>query len=105
VDQIYCQVFFDSAYATNVLKIFEIIGSGESFTIESPAKSQQKATMFIPITYGTQVGLFDEAPAFEVEHQTTLLGRHDVYVRPVRGSITIDAEALRGACAEPKTLR
>ena len=82
-----------------------MVGSGKGFTIEAPAKSQQKATIFIPITSGIQVGTFREHPRFEVEHHTTSLGRHDVYVRPVGGRIDINAEALKEACAALKTLR
>ena len=104
VEQLYCQVFFDSVFAINILRIFEIVGSGEGFTIETPAKSQQKATIFIPITSGVQVGSFAKQPTFEVEHKITALGRHDVYVRPAGGSVEIDAKELREACTVPTTL-
>src|SRR5450759_3556916 len=56
VPQSYCQVFFDSVFAVNFLDIFATIGSGSRFTIETPEKSQEKATIMIPITSGTQVG-------------------------------------------------
>lgn len=105
VEQIYCQVFFDSVFAISILEIFDVIGSGKGFTIEEPAKSQQKATIFIPITSGLQVGSFRKQPTFQVGHRTTSLGRHDVYVRPVGGEIDINAEAFRKACAASATLR
>ena len=105
IEQLYCQVFFDSVFAINILKIFEVIGSGKGFTIESPTKIQQKATIFISITTGTQLGSFKKHSKFEVEHQTTSLGRHDVYVRPVGGRIELDIEEFRKACVASETLR
>ena len=105
IDQIYCQVFFDSVFAINILRIFEIIGSGgKGFKIETPAKSQEKATIFIPITSGIQVGSFTDQPTFEVEHKMTELGRHDVYVLPKGGHILINSAAFREACMAPGTL-
>jgi len=44
----YFQVFFDSVFAINFLGIFATIGSGNGFTIETPEKSQEKATIMIP---------------------------------------------------------
>lgn len=105
VDQVYCQVFFDSVFAINFLDIFGIVAQGGSgFKVEKPHKSQ-KATITISIKKGVQIGSFDENPSFEVERRRTPLGRHDVYVRPVRGRIIIDADTLRGVCADPTTLR
>jgi len=92
--QAYCQVFFDSMYAINVLRIFEIIGSGAGFQIDNPAKSQEKTTIMIPITSGQRVATYDEIPTFTVEHQVTRLGRHDAYVRPVGGSVQFDLDAF-----------
>ena len=92
--QAYCQVFFDSMFAINVLHIFEIIGSGGGFQIDNPAKSQEKTTIMIPITSGLQVASFGEIPTFEVEHQVTRLGRHDAFVRPIGGAVQFDADAF-----------
>ena len=92
--QIYCQVFFDSMFAINVLRIFEIVGSGNGYVIETPAKSQEKATIMIPITAGAQVASYTAIPAFEVEHRVTRLGRHDAYVRPVGGAVEFVPEAF-----------
>jgi hypothetical protein len=64
VPQSYCQVFFDSVFAVNFLDIFSTIGSGRSFTIETPEKSQEKATIMIPITSGTQIGRATAIPTF-----------------------------------------
>jgi len=93
-EQLYAQVFFDSVYAINFSEIFAIVGSGDGFVIESPAKSQQKATIMIPITRGRRIGQFKAMPDFVVEERITQLGRHDAYVRPVGGDLKIDAEAL-----------
>jgi hypothetical protein len=92
--QAYCQVFFDSMFSINVLRIFEIIGSGVGFQIDNPAKSQEKTTIMIPITSGLKVATYDEIPTFTVEHHVTRLGRHDAYVRPVGGAVQFDTDAF-----------
>lgn len=96
VVQSYCQVFFDSIFAINFLGIFSIIASGTGFTIETPAKSQEKATIMIPITSGTMIGTATEPPHFKAEHRVTVLGRHDAFVAPCDGGFSVDAEAARG---------
>ncbi len=95
VSQTYCQVFFDSMWAINVLDIFKIIGSGVGFKIETPAKSQLKSTIMIPITSGSKVGTFVEPPDFQVETKSTRLGRLDAFVRPIGGKVQTDATAFR----------
>lgn len=90
VPQAYCQVFFDSIFAVNFLDIFSTIASGEGFTIESPAKSQEKATIMLPITTGLQVGRGTSLPTFAAEHRVTALGRHDAYVVPQGGGFVLD---------------
>lgn len=95
VPQTYCQVFFDSVFAINFLDIFTIIGSGSGFTIETPEKSQAKATIMIPITCGTQIGRATAIPTFAAEHRVTELGRHDAYVVPQGGGFELDAVATR----------
>lgn len=93
--QIYAQVFFDSVYAINFEKIFGIIASDTGFSIETPAKSQQKATIMIPIGSGLQIGTFHNLPDFTVEHRVTQLGRHDAFVKPVGGRLELIPDALR----------
>jgi len=95
VPQSYCQVFFDSVFAINFLDIFATIGSGSGFTIETPKKSQEKATIMIPITSGTQVGRATAIPTFAAEHRVTELGRHDAYVVPQGGGFELDAAAAK----------
>jgi hypothetical protein len=95
ISQSYCQVFFDSVFAINFVDIFAIIGSGVGFTIETPAKSQEKATIMIPITSGIQIGKGTELPHFEAEHRITNLGRHDAFVVPKGGRFSLDANATR----------
>lgn len=95
VMQSYCQVFFDSIFAINFLDIFSTIAGGAGFTIETPAKSQEKATIMIPITRGAQIGTATELPRFEAEHRVTELGRHDAFVVPCGGGFLLDAEAAR----------
>ncbi len=95
VPQSYCQVFFDSVFAINFLNIFAIVGSGSGFTIEKPKKSQEKATIMIPITSGVLIGRATAKPTFAAEHRVTELGRHDAYVVPQGGGFKLDAAATR----------
>ena len=92
--QLYAQVFFDSVYAINFARIFEIVSSGEGFVIETPAKSQQKSTIMIPITSGRQIGAFRNPPDFVPERRITQLGRHDAFVRPVGGDLELNIDEL-----------
>lgn len=92
--QSYCQVFFDTVYAINFLEIFRIIASGDGFKIERPKNSQEKSTIFIPITSGLQVGKATGKITFTAEHHVTQLGRHDAYVVPQGGGFVLDAVAM-----------
>jgi len=92
--QTYCQVFFDSVFAVNFLDIFAIVASGKGFQIETPAKSQEKATIMIPITSGVQVGHFTSLPQFKASVRVTRLGRHDAYVVPTGGCLEVDGRLL-----------
>lgn len=99
--QVYCQVFFDSVFVINFLDIFSIISRGKNkgkekeFSIETPEKSQQKATIMIPITSGTQIGDLIELPKLTVEPRITRLGRHDSYIKPIGGKLNLCTEKLR----------
>jgi hypothetical protein len=95
VPESYFQVFFDSVFAINFLDIFAIIASGSGYTVETPAKSQEKATIMIPITSGRQVGKAISKPTFAAEHRVTELGRHDVFVVPQGGEFEVDADVAR----------
>jgi len=95
VVQSYCQVFFDSIFAINFLDIFSLIGSGIGFSIETPAKSQEKATIMIPITSGIKIGTATELPVFGTEHRVTELGRHDAFVVPFGGGFSLEPETAR----------
>ncbi len=95
IPESYFQVFFDSVFAINFLDIFAIIGGGDGYSIETPEKSQEKATIMIPITSGTQVGKATSLPAFAAAHRVTELGRHDAYVVPQGGGFDLDAAATR----------
>jgi hypothetical protein len=88
-------VFFDSVFAINFLDIFAIIASGDGYSIETPAKSQEKSTIMIPITRGAQVGKATSLPTFAAEHRVTELGRHDAYVVPQGGGFALDAAAMK----------
>lgn len=96
IPQFYFQVFFDSVFAINVLDIFKIVGQGGNVQIDKPAKSQNKATIMIPITNGTKVGSFDNPPEFQVEIRENRLGRIDPFVVPVGGNLVFEKTALKG---------
>jgi len=93
--QAYVQVFLDSVFMINVLRIFQIIGSGAGFKIETPDKSQQKSTIMIPITSGEQVGRFNRLPTFMASEYVTRLGRHEPYVVPVGGDLQVDTVRIQ----------
>jgi hypothetical protein len=94
VPQIYCQVFFDAAFAISVLDILKIIGSSpRQYAIERDTANQMKSTIKIPVTLGKQIGVI-EPPEFRAEHRVTALGRHDAYVVPTGGRARIDPQAL-----------
>lgn len=95
VPQTYCQVFFDSIFAINFLDIFGTIASGTGYSIESPARSQEKATIMLPITRGVRIGTTTGLPTFAAEHRVTALGRHDAYVVPRGGGFVLDAAKTR----------
>lgn len=95
VPESYCQVFFDSVFAINFLDIFGIVAGGDGFTIETPAKSQGKATILIPITSGTQIGRVTQMPDFAADHRVTELGRHDAFVVPRGGAFELNPVATR----------
>jgi hypothetical protein len=95
VPQSYCQVFFDSVFAINFLEIFGTIASGSAYSIETPAKSQEKATIMIPIRRGLRVGKATGLPTFAAEHRVTELGRHDAYVVPQGGGFVLEAGKVR----------
>ncbi|AVT14545.1 hypothetical protein C8235_03535 [Paracidovorax avenae] len=91
IPQAYFQVFFDSVFAINFLDIFTHIAAwSKGVAIESPAKSQEKATLMIPITYGKQVARMTKMPIFTAETRITRLGRHDAFVKPQGGELLID---------------
>ncbi|HEX3720999.1 MAG TPA: AccI family restriction endonuclease [Verrucomicrobiae bacterium] len=93
VPQSYCQVLFDSVFAINFLDIFAIVGRGSGFTIETPKKSQEKATIMIPITGGAQIGRCTAIPTFTAKQRVMELGRHDAYVVPQGGGFELDPAA------------
>lgn len=101
VPQSYFQVFFDSVFAINFIDIFSTIATGSGYSIETPAKSQEKATIMIPITRGLQVGKATGLPTFTAEHAITKLGRHDTYVVPQGGGFVLEAEKVRQVLLAP----
>ena len=85
-----------------MFSIFSNIAEG-SYTIETPAKSQEKATIMIPITRGEMIGRATSMPQFTAVHTITKLGRHDAYVKPTGGGFAIDAAKLLQILSLPKS--
>jgi hypothetical protein len=101
IPQLYCQVFFDAAFAISVLDILKIIAAEpKTYVIERDAANQLKTTIKIPVTSGRQIGWI-QAPDFRAEHRVTRLGRHDAFVVPTGGRAQIDAQALRETIGLP----
>jgi len=94
VPECYTQVFFDSIFGINFLQVFEVIGGGTGFKIETPRQSQEKATIMIPITSGHRIAVGSEPPEFHTEIRETRLGRVDAFVAPVGGKFILDPAAL-----------
>ncbi len=61
----------------------------------TPAKSQKKATIMLPITRGVRVGTATALPSFEAEHRVAALGRHDANVVPRGGGFVLYADKMR----------
>jgi hypothetical protein len=99
VPQIYAQVFFDSIFAINFLTIISAIIEG-AYIIDSPKKSQEKATIMIPITVGRKIGTATSIPDFAAVHEVNRLGRHDAYVKPTGGGFKVDPVALESTLYE-----
>lgn len=93
--QAYVQVFLDSAFAINVLTIFQLIGTwARGLTLEKPVRSQDKPTIFIPISYGTKIGDLVQAPHFEARTRESPLGKVDAYVVPQGGKLILNRDAM-----------
>lgn len=93
--QAYAQVFFDSVFGLNVLRIFELIAAWPAgLKLEKPQKSQGKPTIFIPITYGEQIGEMVQPPTFAAGVKETPLGQLNAYVIPRGGKLRLERECL-----------
>jgi hypothetical protein len=96
IPQAYFQVFFDSVFAINFVDIFSHIGkNSKGIAFEAPAKSQGKATIMIPITYGVKVADMVTMPTYAVETRRTRLGRRDAFVKPEGGKLLVDVAAVK----------
>lgn len=92
--QFYAQVFFDVIYCISVVEIMKLISESKKLRIEEPQRSR-KATIFLPITHGVQIGQVTKKPEFEAVDRLTANGRHDIYARPTGGRIAVDGGALK----------
>jgi hypothetical protein len=93
--QAYVQVFFDSVFGLNVRYLLEVIASWPSdLKLVEPTKSQGKPTIFIPITYGEQIGEMVQPPTFAAGVKETPLGQLNAYVIPQGGELRLERERL-----------
>jgi hypothetical protein len=95
--QAYVQVFLDEVHAINVCTILNVIATGKhgrDFTIETPAKSQNKATIMVPISHGIHVGSVIDEVGFQIGMRETKLGRVDAYVVPAGGLLEMSEAKL-----------
>lgn len=90
--QAYIQVFFDEVHGLSFLDILEYIGTAK-LRVEKHKRSD-KTTIMVPISQGKLVGKVKQ-PTFDVVHNTTQNGRHDIFARPQGGKIEVDAVAIR----------
>jgi hypothetical protein len=76
-----------------VRSIFELITQWPAgLKLEKPTKSQGKPTIFIPITFGEQVGDMLQAPTFSAGVKETLLGQINAYVMPKGGALRLERQ-------------
>lgn len=95
LQQAYVQVFFDSCFAIDVMRILRLINEWpKGMAIEKPRNSQGKPTILIPVTCGTQVGTMRVPPEFSAQVRETQLGRVDAFVVPRGGVLDLDRTAL-----------
>ncbi len=93
--QAYIQVFFDEVHGLSFIDILEYIGSGEKLRVEKHKRSA-KTTIMVPLSNGIQIGSVTEPATFEVVHNVTKNGRHDIFAKPRGGRIEIDLARVRG---------
>jgi hypothetical protein len=89
--QAYIQVFFDEVHGLSFLDILEYIGSAKLRVAKY--KRSDKTTIMVPISQGKLVGTVTQ-PMFDVVHNTTQNGRHDIFAKPKGGRVEIDVAAV-----------
>lgn len=87
--QAYVQVFFDEVHGLSFIDILEYISSGERLRVEKHKRSA-KTTIMVPLSKGKQIGTVTEPANFEVVHNVTKNGRHDIYAKPTGGKIEMN---------------
>jgi len=102
VPHFYAQIFFDVVYMIATERILEILaGRGGEFTVEENRNNQDKPTIHIPVTEGTEIGRFVEAPRFDARIRETPDGRLDAFVVPENGTLALDAKVVRAVLGVP----
>lgn len=90
---VYVQVFFDNIFALNFIDAFRfIVEKGSRVRLENPGRSG-KATIFIPISRGRNIGSIT-IPTFEIVHNAYENGRHDIFGKPIDGKAIVKMEEL-----------
>ncbi|WP_428630955.1 AccI family restriction endonuclease [Sphingopyxis sp.] len=91
--QAYVQVFFDEIHGLSFIEILRYIGSGEKLRVEKHKRSA-KTTIMIPISMGKKIGSVTIPAEFDVVHNVTLNGRHDIFARPTGGNVEVDIQLV-----------
>lgn len=92
--QYYVQVFLDSVYVIDFLKILNILANGKHYRVIRSKNSQNKPTIMVPISFATRVDTGFTLPEFEVAMRYNSLGRLDTYVKPSGGSVDLDLTSV-----------
>lgn len=90
---VYVQVFFDRVYGLNFVDAFKYVADqGAKLKLEGPKRSG-KETIFVPVSRAELIGRVEE-PTFELVHLALDDGRHEIFGRPVTGSIELSLDGL-----------
>ncbi len=103
VPHYYVQVLFGGVYAISFEKILQILAEGEqgtkkAFQLKRAAKSQFKATYYVPLTAGVRLSVSQELfemPAMSANVRELPKGRMLFGVKFTGGRAPFDSEALR----------
>lgn len=99
VPHYYFQVFFDKIYGISFKQIMELISSpeqeGQVFSIETDSKNQNKTTIKIRSTFGTEIASKVDEPSHESQRKELNRGRLLFYVTFQGGTAYLDIDNMK----------